>query len=66
MKKEIKKDIINSQLISYGPWKVRRKHTSIIWNNFIYLFGGFNGGNSISDSFYCYYYYYSTSSSSSY
>ena len=40
--------MLTSQLVCIGPWKPRRKHASLLWNNSIYIFGGFDGGR---DSF---------------
>lgn len=50
--------IISSELICNGPWKPRRKHASLIWNNLIYIFGGFDGGENITINYYSYYLYY--------
>lgn len=36
--------MIESQVICCGPWKPRRKHATVVWNDAIYLFGGFDGG----------------------
>ncbi len=36
--------MIESRLLSQGPWTPRRKHATIIWNQNIYILGGFDGG----------------------
>jgi hypothetical protein len=44
---EVEATMAECRLVCSGPWKSRRKHASVIWNDCIYIFGGFDGGQQL-------------------